>query len=121
MWGFHDRKLSLRKALHNVLSDGGLRETLWRRWRFQQTRLNKEADLVFSEVEWAKEWEEIVALASAEPRTNKNSARRRSMVLEKQSSFSCADSIDGNATYDSLEEIHVLALAYTLRRPIIGE
>lgn len=41
------------------------------------------------------------------------------MVLEKQTSLSCADSIDGNATYDSLEEIHVLALAYVLRRPII--
>jgi OTU domain-containing protein 7 len=119
MWGFHDRRLTLRKALHNILSEEGLREVLWRRWRFQQTRINKEAGLVFSETEWAKEWEEIVALASAEPRNNKNSARRRSMVLEKQSSFSCADSIDGNATYDSLEEIHVLALAYVLRRPII--
>lgn len=119
MWGFHDRRLTLRKALHNVLSEGKLREALWRRWRFQQTRINKEAGLVFSEPEWAKEWEEIVGLASAEPRNNKNSARRRSMVLEKQSSLSCADSIDGNATYDSLEEIHVLALAYVLRRPII--
>lgn len=119
MWGFHDRRLTLRKALHNILSEGNLREVLWRRWRFQQTRINKEAGLVFSEVEWAKEWDEIVALASAEPRNNKNGARRRSMVLEKQSSLSCVDSIDGNATYDSLEEIHVLALAYVLRRPII--
>lgn len=119
MWGFHDRRLTLRKALHNILSEGDLREVLWRRWRFQQTRINKEAGLVFSETEWAKEWDEIVALASAEPRNNKNGARRRSMVLEKQTSLSCADSIDGNATYDSLEEIHVLALAYVLRRPII--
>lgn len=60
-----------------------------------------------------------MGLASAEPRNNKNSARRRSMVMEKQSSLSCAESIDGNATYDSLEEIHVLALSYVLRRPII--
>lgn len=120
MWGFHDRRLTLRKALHNILSEGNLREALWRRWRFQQTRINKEAGLLFSETEWAKEWEEIVALASAEPRNNKNGARRRSMVLEKQSSLSCIDAmIDGNATYDSLEEIHVLALAYVLRRPII--
>lgn len=119
LWGFHDRRLTLRKALHNILSDGDLRGGLWRRWRFQQTRINKEAGLVFSETEWAKEWDEIVALASAEPRNNKNGCRRRSMVLEKQSSLSCNDSIDGNATYDSLEEIHVLALAYVLRRPII--
>ena len=119
LWGFHDRRLTLRKALHKILSEGDLRESLWRRWRFQQTRMNKEAGLVFSETEWAKEWDEIVALASAEPRNNKNGSRRRSMVLEKQSSLSYADSIDGNATYDSLEEIHVLALAYVLRRPII--
>lgn len=96
-----------------------MRETLWRRWRFQQTRINKEAGLVFNDTEWAKEWDEIVGLASAEPRNNKNSARRRSMVMEKQSSLSCAETIDGNATYDSLEEIHVQALSYVLRRPII--
>lgn len=81
--------------------------------------MNKEAGLVFSEMEWAREWDEIVALASPEPRNNKNSARRRSMILERQSSLSCADSIDVNATYDSLEEIHVLSLSYVLRRPII--
>lgn len=100
------------------MSEGELRAALWRRWRFQQTRINKEAGLVFSENEWAKEWDEIVSLASAEPRNKNNATRRRSMVLEKQSSL-CLDSIDGNATYDSLEEIHVLALAYVLRRPII--
>lgn len=116
-WGFHDRRLTLRKALHNILSEGVFKEALWRRWRFQQTRINKEAGLVFSETEWEREWLEIVDLASAEPR-NKNGVRRRS-VLEKQSSFSCMDSIDINATYDSLEEIHVQALAYVLRRPII--
>lgn len=101
------------------MSEGDKSEVLWRRWRFQQTRANREAGLVFSETEWAKEWEEIVALASPEPRNNKYAARRRSMILEKQSSLSCADSIDANATYDSLEEIHVLALSYVLRRPII--
>lgn len=41
------------------------------------------------------------------------------MILEKQFSLSYGDSIDVNATYDSLEEIHVLALSYVLRRPII--
>lgn len=116
-WGFHDRRLTLRKALHNILSESVFKEALWRRWRFQQTRINKEAGLVFSESEWEREWQEIVSLASAEPR-NKSGARRRS-ILEKQSSFSNIDSIDINATYDSLEEIHVQALAYVLRRPII--
>ena len=121
MWGFHDRRLTLRKALHNILSEGECRDALWRRWRFHQTRVNKEAGLVFSETEWAKEWEELVGIASPEPRHNKNanSARRRSVVLEKSLSLTCVDSIDGNAVYESLEEIHVLALAYVLRRPII--
>ncbi|CRK88657.1 CLUMA_CG002352, isoform A [Clunio marinus] len=119
MWGFHDRRLTLRKALYNILSEGDLRNALYRRWRFQQTRINKEAGLVFSETEWAKEWDEIVSIASPESRKDKISVRRRSMVLERQSSLSHAESIDGNATYDSLEEIHVLALAYVLRRPII--
>lgn len=59
-------------------------------------------------------------MAEAKPRNNKNGGvRRRSIVLEKQSSLCLAEPIDGNATYDSLEEIHVLALAYVLRRPII--
>lgn len=111
--------MTLRKALHKILSESEYQKVLWRRWRFQQTRMNREAGLIFNETEWAKEWDEIVALASPEPRNNKNSARRRSMIMERQSSLSCAESIDANATYDSLEEIHVLALSYVLRRPII--
>lgn len=120
-WGFHDRRLTLRKALHNILSEGSLKSPLWRRWRFQQTRINKEAGLIFSEIEWAKEWDEIVALASAEPRNYKKVARRRSVVFERQPSLSCPDSSETNtnATYDSLEEIHVQALSCVLRRPII--
>lgn len=124
MWGFHDRRLTLRKALHAILSENNFKNALWRRWRFQQTRINKEAGLVFSETEWAREWEEIVAIASPEPRQSRNSgsARRRSVIVEKSSSLnlSASDSIDGNAVYESLEEIHVLALAYVLKRAIIG-
>lgn len=120
MWGFHDRRLTLRKALHSILSEGECRDALWRRWRFQQTRMNKEAGLVYSETEWAKEWEDIVGLASPEPRQNRTSSgRRRSVMLEKGAPISCCDSIDGNAVYESLEEIHVLALAYVLRRTIV--
>lgn len=54
MWGFHDRKLTLRAALHGVLSTGEYKDALWRRWRFQQTRLNKQAGFVYSSIEWAK-------------------------------------------------------------------
>lgn len=111
MWGFHDRKLTLRAALHGVLSNGEYKNSLWRRWRFQQTRLNKQAGFVYSEIEWAKEWEEIVCMASPEPRHSKSASRRRSVAI--------SDSADGNATYESLEEIHIFALSHVLRRTII--
>lgn len=111
MWGFHDRKLTLRAALHQVLSSGEYKDALWRRWRFQQTRLNKQAGFVYSEVEWVKEWEEIVCMASPEPRQSKSASRRRSVAIN--------ESIDDNATYESLEEVHIFALAHVLRRTII--
>lgn len=116
MWGFHDRKLTLRAALHDILSKGEYRDALWRRWRFQQTRLNKQAGLVYSETEWIKEWEEIVAIASPEPRkTSKGCSRRRSVIMDKSNENQFEDS----ATYESLEEIHVLALAHVLKRTIV--
>lgn len=125
MWGFHDRRLTLRRTLHDILSKEEFRDALYRRWRFQQTRLNRQAGFVFCESEWAREWEEIVAIASPEPRRNSKggaggqgtgASRRRSLLIEK--------SLDGGedenaATYESLEEIHVLALAHILRRTII--
>lgn len=119
LWGFHDRKLTLRTALHGVLSQGEYRDALWRRWRFQQTRLNKQAGFVYSEIEWSREWEDIVSLASPEPRQSssaKGVSRRRSVVLDRQN-----DSFEdhNNATYESLEEIHIFALAHVLRRTII--
>ncbi|XP_049293585.1 uncharacterized protein LOC125769136 isoform X2 [Anopheles funestus] len=130
MWGFHDRRLTLRRTLHDILSKEEFREALYRRWRFQQTRVNKQAGFVFCESEWAKEWEEIVAIASPEPRRNSKStgpSRRRSLLIEKNfdaltggtSSTLTSDREDENATYESLEEIHVLALAHILRRTII--
>ncbi|XP_039437712.1 OTU domain-containing protein 7B-like isoform X3 [Culex pipiens pallens] len=128
MWGFHDRRLTLRRTLHDILSKEEFRDALYRRWRFQQTRLNRQAGFVFCESEWAREWEEIVAIASPEPRRNSKSgqqgsgagaaSRRRSLLIEK--SMDGGEGGDENAaTYESLEEIHVLALAHILRRTII--
>ncbi|XP_021708186.1 OTU domain-containing protein 7B isoform X2 [Aedes aegypti] len=120
MWGFHDRRLTLRRALHDILSKEDFRDALYRRWRFQQTRVNKQAGFVFCESEWAKEWEEIVAIASPEPRRNSKSvSRRRSLLMEKSFDGGSMGGDDENATYESLEEIHVLALAHILRRTII--
>lgn len=114
MWGFHDRKLTLRAALHEILTKGEFREALWRRWRFQQTKLNRKAGFVYSEIEWCKEWEEIVALSSTAPRQSfQGNARRRSAAFDRNAS------IDGSEIYESLEEIHVLALAHVLKRAII--
>nr|CAD7408376.1 unnamed protein product [Timema cristinae] len=113
MWGFHDRLLTLRKALYGFMTSGCSRQALWRRWRWQQTQLNAEAGFVYSEEEWLKEWDSIVNMASTEPRQHQG-ARRRSMIIDKN-----LDEVHENATYESLEEIHVLALAHVLRRPII--
>lgn len=122
MWGFHDRKLTLRTALHNLLSHGEYRDALWRRWRFQQTKLNKQAGFVYSDYEWAREWDEIVVMASTEPRHQSSDAsqaatRRRSFVVDPRGQESAAGK--SNVTYESLEEIHISALAHVLRRAII--
>ncbi|XKL68879.1 hypothetical protein PGB90_006648 [Kerria lacca] len=107
LWGFHDRLLTLRKALHVFLSQSSCREALWRRWKRQQSILNAQAGLVYSEVEWRREWNAIVSMASTTPRL-----RRQSIVSSGKGDMY------GNI-YESLEEIHVLALAHVLKRPII--
>ena len=68
MWGFHDRLLILRNALHALLTNGQRRHALWRRWRWQQTSINKQSGLEYTEAEWSREWSNLVRLASAEPR-----------------------------------------------------
>ncbi|XP_063987450.1 OTU domain-containing protein 7B-like isoform X2 [Diachasmimorpha longicaudata] len=95
MWGFHDRLLTLRDALHNTLSKGEYRDVLFRRWRWRQMGLNAAAGLSYTETEWLTEWQGIVEMASANPRGQTATS------------------------YQSLEEVHVLALAHVLRRPII--
>ncbi|XP_065224019.1 OTU domain-containing protein 7B-like isoform X1 [Planococcus citri] len=107
VWGFHDRLLTLRKNLHTFLSQSTYREALWRRWKRQQSILNAQAGLVYSEVEWRREWNAIVSMASTTPRL-----RRQSIVSAGKGD------LYGNI-YESLEEIHVLALAHLLKRPII--
>ncbi|XP_074650593.1 OTU domain-containing protein 7B-like isoform X2 [Tubulanus polymorphus] len=107
MWGFHDRRLTLRKALYDALVGGDTHGPFYRRWRWQQTQINKEAGLVYSEEEWEKEWEGVLRLASTKPRTRAGSRA------------SCCDSADNPAFYESLEEIHVFVLAHVLRRPVI--
>ncbi|GAB6020028.1 hypothetical protein CHUAL_002776 [Chamberlinius hualienensis] len=126
MWGFHDRLLTLRKALHATLTRGPYRGAIWRRWRWQQTLQNNEAGLVYSEEEWRKEWENLLRLSSTEPRARPG---RRTGCPDttngrlRGSGSECGgqekSEPDACDIYESLEEIHVLALAHVLRRPVI--
>uniref|UniRef100_A0A8D8Y656 ubiquitinyl hydrolase 1 n=1 Tax=Cacopsylla melanoneura TaxID=428564 RepID=A0A8D8Y656_9HEMI len=110
IWGFHDRLLTLRKALHVFLSQSPRKEALWRRWKYQQSKLNEQSGLMYSELEWRREWNAIVSMASTVPRL-----RRQSLASTCTTSGDCVS----GTIYESLEEIHVLALAHVLRRPII--
>nr|XP_057910047.1 OTU domain-containing protein 7B isoform X2 [Doryrhamphus excisus] len=107
MWGCHDRDLSLRKALLEQMSHGVEQEALKRRWRWQLTQQNKESGLVYSEEEWQKEWNELLKLASSEPRVNySNNVNNRGESSDEP-------------VYESLEEFHVFVLAHVLNRPIV--
>ena len=113
MWGFHDRLLTLRKALYTFLTSGQAVDAIYRRWRWQAAQQNYQSGLSLTESEWSEEWSSVLRLASTEPRTNSNMPKRRSRL-----STVSEDDLD-NPLYESLEEIHVLVLAHILRRPII--
>ena len=107
MWGFHDRELILRTALHRLLTTSLECERIRRRWRYQTQLRNDEAGgLTFSEEEWDFEWGEIVRIATNQPRRQPTTAS-----LKRYSSL--------RFSYESLEEIHIFALAHVLRRAII--
>ncbi|KFW04271.1 OTU domain-containing protein 7B, partial [Fulmarus glacialis] len=105
MWGFHDRDLMLRKSLYTLMDKGVEREALKRRWRWQQTQQNKESGLVYTEEEWQKEWNELIKLASSEPRVHYGTNGGGCGGVEP--------------VYESLEEFHVFVLAHVLKRPIV--
>ncbi|KAG7245349.1 hypothetical protein INR49_010799 [Caranx melampygus] len=109
MWGFHDRDLMLRKSLYTMMKSGAERDALKRRWRWQQTQQNKESGLVYTEEEWEREWNELLKLASSEPRTH----------LSKNGNTTGGVDNSEDPVYESLEEFHVFVLAHVLRRPIV--
>ncbi|KAK2540050.1 Otud7b [Columba livia] len=109
MWGFHDRDLMLRKSLHTLMDKGAEREALKRRWRWQQTQQNKESGLVYTEDEWQKEWNELIKLASSEPRVHYGPNGSACAGVESSE----------EPVYESLEEFHVFVLAHVLKRPIV--
>ncbi|NXK88522.1 OTU7B protein, partial [Formicarius rufipectus] len=109
MWGFHDRDLVLRKSLYTLMDKGAEREALRRRWRWQQTQQNKESGLVYTEEEWQKEWNELIKLASSEPRVHFGTNGGGCGGVESSE----------EPVYESLEEFHVFVLAHVLKRPIV--
>lgn len=69
MWGYHDRLLTLRKALYGTLTGHLAKGAIKRRWRIQQWEKNKEAGgLLYSEQEWENEWQEVLRIASTQRR-----------------------------------------------------
>ena len=78
MYGFHDRLLTLRKALHTFLSIGEASSAIYRRWRWQSHIQNMQYGLILTEKEWEEEWEMILRLASTEPRSSSSSSSNSS-------------------------------------------
>jgi len=126
MWGFHDRLLTLRKALHVFLSCSPAAAAIYRRWRLQCHQQNTQFGLILSEREWMEEWKSVLRLASSEPRHTSSTSSSSDVDLpEKQQrrmsrlSIALGDQEGEQPLYESLEEVHVLALAHILRRPVI--
>jgi len=115
MWGFHDRLLTLRKALYTFLTSSQEADAIYRRWRWQCAQQNYQSGLALTETEWTEEWSSVLKLASTEPRPPpvNQPPKRRSRLS------TVSDEDIDNPLYESLEEIHVLVLAHVLRRPII--
>ena len=55
MYGFHDRLLTLRKALHTFLSIGDVSSAIYRRWRWQSHIQNMQYGLILTEKEWEED------------------------------------------------------------------
>ena len=107
MWGLPDSYLILRTHLHRVLTTEIEKSGIKRKWRYLTNLRNQEAGgLVFSEEEWDFEWSEIVRIATNQPRR-----RPTTDSLKRYSTL--------RTHYESLEEVHVFAMAHVLRRPII--
>lgn len=105
MWGVHDRQLSLRETLYELLTNGARKkEAIRRRWKWVEHHLNQSNDLALtlSEAEWQLEWDVVLGLSSPLPRK------------QEDNGSNSTDQI-----YESLEAIHVFALAHVLKRPIV--
>lgn len=113
MWGYHDRLLTLRKALYRTLTSHLAKGAIKRRWRLEQWQKNiKSGGLLYSEDEWEKEWEEVLRIASTQRRdcnqvtTNSNKGGERqptlSSISEKGDENSDVISVSDNPSSTSM-------------------
>lgn len=104
MWGVHDRQLSLRETLYELLTNGARKEAIRRRWKWIEHHSNQsnELGLTLSESEWELEWDVVLGLSSPLPRKQEDNG-----------------STSTDQIYESLEAVHVFALAHVLKRPIV--
>lgn len=95
-------------------------DSFYKRWRFQCTLENKKAGLILGEEEWKNDWQNLLKMASTEPRVIGNSYVKTTKTIELNGGKKeiCEEEF-ANHVYESLEEIHILALAHVLKRPII--
>lgn len=133
MWGFHDRLLTLRKALYNFLIENKMVNGIKRRWKYHLGKVNSEVGFFYSENEWEKEWTNIINLASPRPRYNHFFIFYLILTAQGACSFNLIFLLrlsllatiffcfrnESNLTYESLEEVHILTLAHVLKRTII--
>lgn len=132
MWGFHDRELLLRTLLYRLFTATDQGAGIHRRWKFQIEKRNKEAGgLIFSDDEWEAEWREIVNTSSCQDRNEpditkpaKNEISHSTEVAATGTEMRSLPSVSSRGSiyrpsYESLEEVHVFALAHVLKRPII--
>ncbi|CEF67633.1 Ovarian tumour, otubain domain-containing protein [Strongyloides ratti] len=125
IWGVHDSQLALRNAVWNLLTNSKKKDNLKRRWRWSEEKNNKQSGLIFSEEEWGKEWNEILEIASCKTKRSKEESKEKvsesteSIDKDSVSSTNTIPPLSDDIIYESLETIHVYALANVLRRPII--
>uniref|UniRef100_A0AC35TFL5 OTU domain-containing protein n=1 Tax=Rhabditophanes sp. KR3021 TaxID=114890 RepID=A0AC35TFL5_9BILA len=131
IWGVHDSQLALRNAVWNILTNNLKKEAILRRWRWAETKNNLQSGLVLSEHEWEKEWKEVVDIASSKPRRSKSIEIKEinkedeikeidvSEGEEEQPPTPASSGDSDELIFESLETVHVFALANVLRRPII--
>ena len=113
--------LSPSIALHYYLINSSSNvDSFYKRWRFQCTLENKKAGLILGEEEWTNDWQNLLKMASTEPRVVGNSYVKTTKTIELNGGKKeiCEEEF-ANHVYESLEEIHILALAHVLKRPII--